>query len=131
MARLQLHPDPNMNTDNHLPKLESDSSQSPGADSQMSFSVYEAGFSGSDTCLGALSSSTCTTGFLTDHPLTKGRMVPGYARRIRQLSVFLVLFIIVALVMTGLFVWRTVYYDSEDDADATRVHIQEVDFCSF
>lgn len=94
----------------------------------MSFNVYEARFSGSDeTCLGALPNSASTIGFLPDQ-LTKGsRMVPGYSKRIRRLSVCLVLFIAVSLVMTGLFVWRAFYYDSGDNSGATRVQIEEVE----
>ncbi|KAL9966146.1 hypothetical protein ACROYT_G024171 [Oculina patagonica] len=127
MARLQLHPDPNTNAaNNQLAKFEPESPQSPGAESQMSFNVYEARFSGSDdTCLGALPNSASTIGFLPDHHTKGSRMVPGYSRKIQRLSVCLVLFIAVSLVMTGLFVWRTFYYDSEDNAVETKVLIKE------
>ena len=54
-------------------------------------------------------------------------MVPGYSRRIRQLSVCLVLFITVSLVMAGLLVWRVIYYDSGYKAEATTLNIKEVD----
>lgn len=128
MARLQLHPDPNTSANGQLAKFEPESPQSPGAESQMSFNVYEARFSGSDdTCLGALPNSASTIGFLPDHLTKDSRMVPGYSRKIRRLSVCLVLFIAVSLVMTGLFVWRTFYYDSEDNAGETTVHIKEVE----
>lgn len=128
MARLQLHPDPNTSTNSQLAIFEPESPQSPGAESQMSFNVYEARFSsGSDeSCLGALPNSPSKIGFLTEHLDKCNRMVPGYSKRIRQLSVCLVLFIAVSLVMTGLFVWRAFYYESEDNAAVTTAYIKEV-----
>ena len=125
-TQLLLKPDPNMNATSQVAKFEPESPQSPGADSQMSFNVYEARLSGSgDSCLGALlPNSASKIGFLTKDG---GRMVPGYSRRIRQLSVCLVLFIAVSLVMAGLFVWRVIYYDSERKAEATTLNIKEVD----
>ena len=125
-----MEPDPNMNATSQVAKFEPESPQSPGADSQMSFNVYEARLSGSgDSCLGALlPNSASKIGFLPDHPTKEGdRMVPGYSRRIRQLSVCLVLFITVSLVMAGLFVWRVIYYDSGYKAEATTLNIKEVD----
>ena len=113
-----------MNATSQVAKFEPESPQSPGADSQMSFNVL----SGSgETCLSALlPNSASTIGFLPDHLTKDSRMVPGYSRRIRQLSVCLVLFITVSLVMAGLFVWRAVYYDSDYNAGATT--IKEVDY---
>lgn len=124
-----MQPDPNMNATSQVAKFEPESPQSPGADSQMSFNVYDARLSGSgDTCLGALlPNSASTIGFLHDRLAKDGRMVPGYSRRIRQLSVCLVLFITVSLVMAGLFVWRAIYYDSGPKTEATTIHIKEVD----
>lgn len=125
-----MEPDPNMNATSQVAKLEPDSPQSPGADSQMSFDVYESRLSGSgDSCLGALlPNSASKIGFLPDYPTKDGdRMVPGYSRRIRQLSVCLVLFITVSLVMAGLLVWRVIYYDSGYKAEATSSSIKEVD----
>ena len=125
MARLQLRPDSNTSTNGQLAKFEPESPQSTGAESQMSFNVYEARFSsGSDeSCLGALPNSPSTIGFLPDHLTNCRRMVPGYSKRIRQLTACLVLFIAVSLVMTGLFVWRAFYYESKDNA---AVYIKEV-----
>lgn len=125
---LHLQPDPNMNATSQVAKFEPESPQSPGADSQMSFDVYETRLSGSgDSCLGALlPNSASKIGFLPDHPTRDGdRMVPGYSRRIRQLSVCLVLFITVSLVMAGLLVWRVIYYDSGYKAEATTLNIKE------
>ncbi|KAK3750421.1 hypothetical protein QZH41_016981 [Actinostola sp. cb2023] len=39
------------------------------------------------------------------------KMVTWHSRKMRQMSVFLVFFVIIALVMTGLFIWRTVFFD--------------------
>lgn len=129
-TRLQLQPVPDMNATSQVAKFKPESPQSPGAESQMSFNVYEGRLSGSgDTCLGALlPNSASTIGFLPDHLTKDSRMVPGYSRRIRQLSVCLVLFITVSLVMAGLFVWRAVYYDSEYNSGATTINIKEVDY---
>jgi len=119
-----------MNSTSQVVKFEPESPQSPGADSQMSFNVYEARLSDSgESCLGALlPNSASKIGFLPDH-LTKdgSSMVPGYSRRIRYLSVCLVLFIAVSLVMASLFVWRVIYYDSEYKAEATAFNIKQVD----
>ena len=130
MTRLQLHPDPNMDTDNRLGKLEPESPQSPGAESQMSFNVYDAKISGRDSFLGALPSSASTIGFWSDHH-SKGKMdnftVRAYSKRIRQLTLFLAVFIIVSMVMTALFVWRMSYYKLEDKTDEKR-HLEQVRF---
>ena len=130
MTRLQLHPDPNMDTDNRLGKLEPESSQSPGAESQMSFNVYDAKISGRDSFLGALPRSASTNGFWSDHH-SKGKMdnftVRAYSKRIRQLTLFLAVFIIVSMVMTALFVWRMSYYKFEDKTDEKR-HLEQVRF---
>lgn len=127
MTRLQLHPDPNMDTDNRLGKLEPESPQSPGAESQMSFNVYDAKISGRDSFLGALPSSASTIGFWSGHH-SKGKMdnftVRAYSKRIRQLTLFLAVFIIVSMVMTALFVWRMSYYKLEDKTDEKR-HLEQ------
>jgi len=118
-----------MNATSQVVKFEPESPQSPGAESQMSFNVYEARLSGSgDSYLGALlPNSASKIGFLSDHVTNDGGMVPGYSRRIRQLSVCLVLFIAVSFVMASLFVWRVIYYDSEDKTEATAFNIKQVD----
>ena len=130
MTRPQLHPDPNMDTDNRLGKLEPESPQSPGAESQMSFNVYDAKISGRDSFLGALPRSASTNGFWSDHH-SKGKMdnftVRAYSKRIRQLTLFLAVFIIVSMVMTALFVWRMSYYKLEDKTDEKR-HLEQVRF---
>ena len=127
MARLQLDPDHDINMDNRLGKLAPESPQSPGAESQMSFNVYDVKVSGSENCLGALPNSASTIGFLPDHR-SKGRMgPPAYSKRIRQLTIFLTLFVIVSLVMTGLFVWRAFYYKSQHKPDA-EAPIKQVRF---
>jgi len=118
-----------MNATSQVVKFEPESPQSPGAESQMSFNVYEPRLSGSgDSYLGALlPNSASKIGFLPDHLTKDGGMVPGYSRRIRQLSVCLVLFIAVSFVMASLFVWRVIYYDSEDNAEAKAFNIKQVD----
>lgn len=114
MARLQLQSDPNMNTGKSLGIVEPNSPQSPGADSQMSFDVYEGKLSGSEKCLAELRNSASTNGFLQNY-YTESKMVPWYSRRIRTLTAFLILFVALSLVMTGLFFWRTFYYRSKND----------------
>jgi len=49
-------------------------------------------------------------GFLPDE-LHEIKMVTLQSRKMRQMSVFLVFFVIISLVMTGLFIWRTVFFD--------------------
>ena len=97
-----------MNRDSRLGNSEAESPQSLGGDSQMSFNVYEGRLSGSVTSLGELPKSASTTGFLPECSI-KGRMVSWYSRRIRQLSVLLSIFVILSVVMTGLFIWRMAY----------------------
>ena len=116
MPRPQLFPDRNMNTDNNLDGLERarpNSTQPPGEDSQVSFSVYKVRLSSSEACLPELRNSASAKGFIQNYR-SENNMVPWYSRRIRALAAFLVLFIAFSLVMTGLFVWRVVYYGSKD-----------------
>lgn len=49
-------------------------------------------------------------GFLPDE-VNEMKMVTLQSRKMRQMSVFLIFFVIISLVMTGLFVWRTVFFD--------------------
>lgn len=57
--------------------------------------------------------------FLQDNPRLKSNMVPWYSRRILTLAVFLLLFIILSLVMTGLFIWRALFHDSKNSEGST------------
>lgn len=45
------------------------------------------------------------------------KMVTLQSRKMRQMSVFLVFFVVISLVMTGLFVWRTVFFDRLETVD--------------
>lgn len=127
-AGLPLHPGCcNMNTDNHerLGRVELNSPQSPAADWQMSISVYLYKLSGSEACLGEPHSSANANSFLRDR-CNEIKMVPWYSKRIRMLTAFLILFIVLSLVMTGLFVWRVIYYGNDDGITEQRPHINEV-----
>ena len=127
-AGLRLHPGcSNMNTDNHerLGRVDLNSSQSPAADWQMSISVYQCKLSGSEACLGEPHSSANANSFLRDR-CNEIKMVPWYSKRIRMLTAFLILFILLSLVMTGLFVWRVIYYGNDDEITVESSHITEV-----
>lgn len=58
-----------------------------------------------------ISNSLDTVGYLPDE-VDKSTMVTWHTRKMRQMTVFLVFFVVIALVMTGLFVWRTVFFDN-------------------
>jgi hypothetical protein len=57
--------------------------------------------------------SISTIGFLPDE-VYETTMVTWQSRKMRQMTVFLVFFVVIALVMTGLFVWRTVFFNKLD-----------------
>ena len=97
-----------------LGRVKLHSPQSSGGESQnsdMPFAVYKVKFSSSEAA-GAKS-------FLQDNPRLKSNMVPWYSRRILTLAVFLLLFIILSLVMTGLFIWRALFHGSKNSEGST------------
>lgn len=116
MARIQLYTDHNTTSGNHesMGRFELNSPQFPGGESQMSFNVYKGRLSGSEACLAELHNSASSNGFFKYY-YNGSKMVPWYSKRIRMLTAFLILFIALCLVMTGLFVWRVLYYDTKDD----------------
>jgi len=116
MARIQLYTDHNTTSGNHesMGRVELNSPQFPGGESQMSFNVYKGRLSGSEACLAELHNSASSNGFFKDY-YNGSKMVPWYSKRIRMLTAFLILFIALCLVMTGLFVWRVLYYDTKED----------------
>lgn len=98
------------------------SPQSSGEESQnsdMPFAVYKVKFSSSEACLPELRKAAGAKSFLQDNPRLKSNMVPWYSRRILTLAVFLLLFIILSLVMTGLFIWRALFHDSKNSEGST------------
>ena len=97
-----------------LGRVKLHSPQSSGGESRnsdMPFAVCKVKFSSSEAA-GAKS-------FLQDNPRLKSNMVPWYSRRILTLAVFLLLFIILSLVMTGLFIWRALFHGSKNSEGST------------
>ena len=89
-------------------------SQSTKADavSASTLPTYE-GNIGSLTSLTTMPYSGSTFAFLPEAKTE--RMVTWHSQRLRKLLVCLGFFIVVALVMTGLFVWRMVHFSSKTD----------------
>lgn len=105
-----------------LGRVKLHSPQSSGEESQnsdMPFAVYKVKFSSSEACLPELRKAAGAKSFLQDNPRLKSNMVPWYSRRILTLAVFLLLFIILSLVMTGLFIWRALFHDSKNSEGST------------
>lgn len=105
-----------------LGKVKLHSPQSSGEESQnsdMPFAVYKVKFSSSEACLPELRKAAGAKSFLQDNPRLKSNMVPWYSRRILTLAVFLLLFIILSLVMTGLFIWRALFHGSKNSEGST------------
>lgn len=105
-----------------LGRVKLHSPQSSGEESQnsdMPFAVYKVKFSSSEACLPELRKAAGAKSFLQDNPRLKSNMVPWYSRRILTLAVFLLLFIILSLVMTGLFIWRALLHDSKNSEGST------------
>ena len=86
-------------------------SQSPKADTvnASTLQLYEANI-GSLTSLTTMPYSGSTFAFLPENKTRK--MMSWQSKKLRQLSVILGFFMVVAMVMTGLFVWRMVYFNS-------------------
>ena len=114
-----------MNTRGNLESLggvKLHSPQSSGGESQnseMPFAVEKVKFSSSEACLPELRKAAGAKSFFQDNPRFKSNMVPWYSRRIRILAVFLLLFIILSLVMTGLFIWRALFHGSKNSEGST------------
>lgn len=59
-----------------------------------------------------ISSHGITFGSPPDEVYESTMVTWHHTRKMRQMTVFLVFFVVIALVMTGLFVWRTVFFDN-------------------
>ncbi|XP_048579153.1 putative beta-lactamase-like 1 [Nematostella vectensis] len=61
------------------------------------------------TSLAQFPSSASTIGFLPDE-LSERKMVTWQARKARQVWIVLAFFVLLALIMTGLYIWRSTFY---------------------
>lgn len=102
--------------DNVGSDVTNEKSQSPGTSFPTNMQICEP----SDKGVTSLTSSGATVGrdridFLPDEVYIS--MVTLQSRKMRQMSVFLVFFVIISLVMTSLFIWRTVFFDKLQTTD--------------